>query len=169
MAAEGEPLVVDWACDYRGAARDLVRALKFGRRITAAAAIAERMEPLMGSARVIVPVPASPRRRRWRGFDPAEEIALALGRLTGLEVRACLRRADGARQVGRSRAERLANPPRVRAVDTPIGPATLVDDVFTTGATLSACARALDGSITGAVAFARAGDMGRLALRRSIE
>ena len=87
-----------------------------------------------------------PWRRRWRGFDPAEEIAGRGRALAGCRCAGCLRRAGGRRQVGRRRAERLADPPRVWAAGVPPASALLVDDVWTTGATLSACAAALRGA-----------------------
>ncbi len=109
---------------------------------------------------VIVPVPPAPVRRRWRGFDAAETIATALSVEAGLPLRACLRRSQGRRQVGRPRRERLAAPPRVRLAGPPPGAAVLVDDVVTTGATLGACARALRSGGCGrvvALTFARSG------------
>jgi predicted amidophosphoribosyltransferase len=63
--------------------------------------------------------------------------------LSELPLARCLRRSRGPRQVGRKRAERLANPPRVWASGPAPEAALLVDDVWTTGATLSACALAL--------------------------
>jgi predicted amidophosphoribosyltransferase len=133
------------AAPYRGAAQGLVRGLKFGRVLAlasvAAKALAAAPAELLDGA--LVPVPAAPLRGRWRGFDSAEEIACELARRTGLPLNPCLRRSQGARQVGRTRAARLAAPPRVRAHGAVPNSAILVDDVLTTGATLTACARAL--------------------------
>jgi predicted amidophosphoribosyltransferase len=148
---------------YEGSARALVVALKFGRRAAlarrAAGAIAARAPSEILSG-VIVPVPGAPWRRRWRGFDPAEEIAAALALETGLPVSMCLSRSQGRRQVGRPRAERLRDPPRVRSTGEPPRSALLVDDVLTTGATLGACAAALRAAgaeeVT-ALTFARSG------------
>jgi predicted amidophosphoribosyltransferase len=134
------------AAPYEGAARRLIGALKFGSRLglaeEAATLIAGRLpgEFLDGT---IVPVPPAPLRRRHRGFDSAQAIAAALARRTGLPLVPCLARSQSPRQVGRRRAERLADPPRVRVVSPPPSQALLVDDVTTTGATLAACAEAL--------------------------
>ena len=140
-------LDVVWsAAPYEGAARHLIGALKFGSRIglaDAAAALIARGVPAELLSGAIVPVPAAPLRRRRRGFDPAEAVATALAQRTGLPLVPCLARSEGARQVGRRRAERLADPPRTCAVSPAPAEAVLVDDVTTTGATLSACAEAL--------------------------
>jgi predicted amidophosphoribosyltransferase len=134
------------AAPYAGAARGLVAALKFGARTAlaedAAALIAGRA-PVGLLAGSIVPVPAAPMRRRRRGFDSAEAIAGALARRTGLPIVPCLARTQSRRQVGRPRAERVADPPRVRMLSPPPSRAVLVDDVVTTGATLGVCAAAL--------------------------
>jgi predicted amidophosphoribosyltransferase len=134
------------ASPFDGAARRVVHGLKYGRRLTLARVAAEAMLralPDWESAAAIVPVPPGPWRWRWRGFDPAEEIAIALCEIAGLPLEACLRRARGPRQVGRPRFERLADPPRVWLGGEAPASALLVDDVWTTGATLSACALAL--------------------------
>jgi predicted amidophosphoribosyltransferase len=143
------------AAPYEGVARHLVGALKFGARLAlaeeAAELIARRAPPkLLGDA--IVPVPPAPLRRRRRGFDPAEALGAALAKRTGLPLVPCLARSQSPRQVGRRRAERLADPPRVRTVSPAPTNVLLVDDVTTTGATLAACSEALRGAGASGVA-----------------
>jgi predicted amidophosphoribosyltransferase len=134
------------ASPFDGVAREVVHGLKYACRLALAEVAAGAMLgalPSRESADALVPVPAGPWRWRWRGFDPAEEIAWALAGRTGLPLADCLRRARGRRQVGRRRSDRLANPPTVWARAECPRCVLLVDDVWTTGATLSACARAL--------------------------
>src|SRR3954447_6915125 len=134
------------ASPFDGVAREVVHGLKYARRLALADVAAVTMLEALPRHEVldaVVPVPAGPWRWRWRGFDPAEELAFALAELAGLPVIRCLRRASGRRQVGRRRSERLDDPPRVWPADECPRRALLVDDVWTTGATLSACARAL--------------------------
>ncbi len=156
------------ATRYEGAARRLVAKLKFSGRLTLAAVAAEAMvwswSP--GETGMLVPVPGSPARTRWRGFDTAALLAEALSHETGLPCCSLLARADGPRQVGRPRRDRLDDPPRVWAagdVPMPSQRVWLVDDVVTTGATLVACTRALRAAgveRAGAVTFARADSLG---------
>lgn len=131
---------------HEGVARDLVAALKFRRLLAVADLMADRIQwlaPAHMLSGTVVPVPPAPSRLRRRGFDPAGELAGALAERLGAPSQACLARRGRGRQVGRRRAERIAHPPRVRATGAAPRSVMLVDDVLTTGATLTACAQAL--------------------------
>jgi predicted amidophosphoribosyltransferase len=150
---------------YTGPAREVVLALK-ARGLTAGApymatAIARRAPPGVLDG-VLVPAPAHPERLRRHGHNQARALAAALGRITGLPVcEALVRRPGGRRQVGLERHARRANAQGWIAAGSgvPAGArAVVVDDVYTTGATLDACARALGAAGSGpvtAVCFAR--------------
>jgi ComF family protein len=100
-------------------------------------------------ADLLVPVPLSDARRRERGYNQAELIAIALADQTGLAVGACaLRRIRETRpQVGLTADQRRTNVAGAFACsehDAVMGKfVLLVDDVATTGATLRACAEPL--------------------------
>jgi predicted amidophosphoribosyltransferase len=131
---------------HEGVARDLVAALKFRRLLPVAGLMADRIHWLAPGGLLsgtIVPVPTAPLRSAIRGFDPAAEIATALAQRAELPIRACLARRGGGRQVGKRRAQRIGHPPRIEAKGEIPRSVLLIDDVLTTGATLSACARAL--------------------------
>jgi predicted amidophosphoribosyltransferase len=146
---------------HESVARDLVTALKFRRLLPVADLIADRIEwlaPATLLSGTIVPVPTAPLRTALRGFDPAAEIAAALAQRTKLPLQPCLARCGGGRQVGKRRAQRIGHPPVIQARGKVPASALLIDDVLTTGSTLSACARALRsaGSVrVAAITFSR--------------
>jgi ComF family protein len=147
---------------YDGAARDLVKALKF----RGAAGVAGAMAALIVASApaglltgALVPVPLHPARRRARPFNQSALVAAAISTRAGLPVADCLVRTGSKQtQVGRARAERLTGAGTIEAAGSPPPTALLVDDVVTTGATLAACAAALRAAgarQVRAIAFAR--------------
>lgn len=98
----------------------------------------------------IVPVPLHPAKEREREFNQAERLARRLADATGIPVAThLLKRVEATRtQTRLTRPERAANVRRAFALrdrrQRLAGERiVLLDDVFTTGATTSACARVL--------------------------
>ncbi|GAB4242439.1 MAG: ComF family protein [Candidatus Methylacidiphilales bacterium] len=96
----------------------------------------------------LVPVPLYPLKKRERGFNQAEELARSLSRMTGIPVRNGLQRVRATRVQARlRRSERLKNQKGAFALKSRFDPVGLrlliIDDVFTTGATMDACASVL--------------------------
>ena len=132
---------------YDGAARDLVHAFK-DRSLPGLAEAAAGLVTLVAPApqvQLLTWVPADPWRQAMRGYHPARLLCEALGRRLGLESRPLLRGPAWRRpQRGLQRRQRRANVrDAFRAVSAAPLSVGLVDDVHTTGATLSAAARAL--------------------------
>ena len=135
---------------YAGAARQLVRLLKYSDTWAAAFPLGEAMAARVDPARwdLILPVPLHRKRLAYRGYNQAALLGARVAELSGLpQVEDALTRVRGGRsQVGRTRAQRLhhlrgafqANPAQVSGKRV-----LLVDDVCTTGATGAACAAAL--------------------------
>jgi ComF family protein len=97
----------------------------------------------------IVPVPLHPTKQRQREFNQAERLARVLGAATQIAVhdRLIKRTVPTRTQTKLSRDERIANMKNAFALYNGARLSgeriVLVDDVFTTGATTSACAKAL--------------------------
>jgi ComF family protein len=96
----------------------------------------------------LVPVPLHGLRRRERGFNQAAELANGLRKITGLPIWDILRRVRKTHtQANLRRSERLRN--QLRAYELKGGfdvrgkRLLIIDDVFTTGATINACAQVL--------------------------
>ncbi|MBI1909297.1 MAG: ComF family protein [Deltaproteobacteria bacterium] len=109
----------------------------------------------------IVPIPLAPSRLCQRGFNPSWVLAKGLSRIFAKPVDPFLlwRQEGGAAQVGLSREERLKNVKRAFYISPGKKEALkgkrvlLVDDVYTTGATLSEASRLLKKEGAEAVSF----------------
>lgn len=143
------------AVAYGGVARLLVQNLKYGDRTDLAPWMAGWMlragAELFTPGQLVVPVPLHWRRFLWRRFNQSAELARALAarqRLTfAPELLSRVKRTR--QQVGLGQRERAENVRAAFRVPAPRRPAVrgaailLVDDVYTTGATVSSAARAL--------------------------
>ncbi|HEX5723830.1 MAG TPA: ComF family protein [Longimicrobiaceae bacterium] len=137
--------------------RALVHALKYRGWEAAAAPMAARMAALdfpadvRSEARLAVPVPTSPARLRERGYNQAALLARGYAERNGLRhlPDLLLRLRAAGTQTALRPTERRANVTRAfavapgRAGELRGEHVVLVDDVWTTGATALACARAL--------------------------
>ncbi|MDB5367931.1 MAG: amidophosphoribosyltransferase [Rhodospirillales bacterium] len=141
------------ALAYDDTSRPLLLAFKHGDRLEGvaifAAWLAAVLRDRLDEIDLIAPVPLH-RWRLWsRRYNQAAELARALGRRTGLacDPRLLLRKRATPSQGGLSAAGRRRNVAGAFALrhgaDIAGRRVLLVDDVFTTGATLDACARAL--------------------------
>jgi ComF family protein len=147
-----------------GFARDAVHQLKYEGWSRVAEAMAEAMrglEPLTGQV-CLIPIPLGDRRQRERGYNQSERIAAALGTRAGVPLRADLlqRVRETRTQTALTPEARHANVAGAFRAEPVTGlELVLVDDVFTTGATLAAAAAALSAAgarRVEAVTFARA-------------
>jgi len=142
------------ACgSYEGGLRASVLALKrepqVARRLATIMHEAQKRSPL-DAADLIVPVPLHADRERERGFNQASLLARELARMTKLPLdeHSLVRRIHTERHRAgmdaRARRESVADAFAVRHPKLIAGRRVLlVDDVFTTGATVSVCAAAL--------------------------
>ena len=156
---------VSWArqaVSYADPVPRIVSALKDDRRRVLAqplAALVAGVVPRPGPRAVLVPVPLGPRRQADRGFNQAALLGGHLAALWRLPVADALLRGDGAHQRGSARAARLAGRGGAFRMHGPAPlHAVLVDDVITTGATITTAARVLraaGSARVGAVALAR--------------
>lgn len=142
---------------HEGLIREMVHLLKFRGRASLAreigpalARLARREFPETAAAdgAIVTFVPVDPVRWRERGYDQAMLLARETAAELGLPWEKLLERAGTApSQTGLPAGRRKRNLRGVFAVPAPervLGrPILLVDDVFTTGSTASACARSL--------------------------
>lgn len=149
LSADGVPIHA--LGSYQGPLAAAIRRLKYtpcpalARPLGAAlAAVLLRAEPEPDT--VLVPVPLHPRRLAERGFNQSALVAAALAEHAGLRSRPQLlgRVRETAQQAELDRRARATNVSDAFTLRAPAPPsAILIDDVVTTGATVSACVRVL--------------------------
>ena len=143
---------------YDGGLRELIHLLKYEQVRPAAVVLGGMLrEAAIGldscgiNEALVVPVPLHARKLRQRGFNQSvliaqEFIKLASGNMT-LQPRVLQRRRETESQIGLTRHQRRENIRGAFVVSRPQEIAgrdvLLIDDVFTTGTTVSECARVL--------------------------
>ena len=138
---------------YEGALKASILALKrephLCRHMVKLLALAQQQYPLASATR-IVPVPLHPKRQKTRGFNQAALLATALSRAnsTILDEGSLVRTSHTEQhRAGMDACDRRKTVESAFEVSCPAAikgeRVLLVDDVFTTGATVSACSRAL--------------------------
>ncbi|HUP54319.1 MAG TPA: phosphoribosyltransferase family protein [Methylomirabilota bacterium] len=148
-------LQLEWCAPFGGAVRAALHAIKYAGEQRLAeplgAAVARRWARVGVGANLVTHVPVHAARARTRGYDQAELIARAAARHLRLPYAALLARERATiAQFDLDRSDRAANVAGAFAVrsagtTSPAGRwVLLVDDVVTTGATLAACAEALE-------------------------
>jgi ComF family protein len=151
---DGEAFSAARACGlYEGALRAAILNLKREPFIAARVSrllMAAQMRSPLDAATLIIPVPLHAEREQERGFNQAAVIGRALSKSSGLPVdeHSLLRVAHSERHRAgmdaRARRETVEDAFKVARPRLVAGRSILlVDDVFTTGATVSACAGAL--------------------------
>lgn len=131
---------------YKGVVKELVNLMKYQGRRSVARQLASSLPSLdMDQNTFITYVPSDGRARRRRGFDQAYLIAKHYAKTNGYKCTTTLARSQHERQVGKTRQARFENVKGNFVATKSIAGARviLVDDVVTTGATVSECAKVL--------------------------
>jgi predicted amidophosphoribosyltransferase len=128
---------------YAGTGRELVARLKYRNARSSLPWLASQLAARAPKDGVdlVTWVPTTALRRRRRGFDQGELLARKVASRLGLRCERLLVRLPGASQTGLSRPERLAGPRLELRRRVRVPPSVLLlDDVVTTGGTISAAA-----------------------------
>jgi len=126
--------------------REIIHHLKYSDRVSLAKPLGDILKECLEresfTGTLVIPVPLHPARERERGFNQAELIAARLGR--PMATRVLRRRKNTPSQTGLSRNQRKQNLASAFQVRGEVaGSIIVVDDVYTTGATMNEIARTL--------------------------
>ena len=96
----------------------------------------------------IIPVPVHPRKRKKRGYNQAELLAKDLGKRLGIRVYShylerCENTSPQKELNDKERLKNLKNAFKIRQNEIKLEKVLLVDDIYTSGATIEACTRVL--------------------------
>ena len=136
--------------EYSGQQRELILGLKRTKGVASIPELADALADALhrtewrGVPTCVTWVPTTPARRRARGYDQSRLLAKAVARRLRLPCRRLLTRSGHAQQGLDAVARRGA--PELSARSVPRGPVLVIDDVLTTGASVSAAAAALRGA-----------------------
>lgn len=136
------------ATDYSGTVKELLHGFKYERERTSAlelAAIVDRSLPYLSSETIVTHIPTASSRARARGYDHSRLLAKELAKLRGLKHKTLLGRLGQSQQMGATRKQRLEQTKNSYVATKKLNKAEvlLVDDVLTTGATLTAAGKEL--------------------------
>lgn len=151
-----------WACytsddNDRHPLRDVVQRFKYGRKVSLGKplgrlmAIGCREAFVENQPDLLIPVPLHPKRLRWRGFNQSVVLAREVSRIWNLPMDPTflVRAKETPPQTQLSEEDRRKNVRDAFALNPAKSvegkTVLLVDDIYTSGATVNACSRALLG------------------------
>lgn len=140
-------------CYYDEVSAKIVKRFKYNGRKYYAKHIAEMMtenREIFDDVDVITFVPSNTKTLKERRYNQAEELAKEISRITGIKACGLLKKSDDRKhQAGLTKAERLENLKGSFSIvvenknDIKGNTVLIVDDVFTTGATLNECSKVI--------------------------
>ena len=139
---------------YKGCVKESIYRLKYGNRREYALSYAQELYRQYDGwirrkqIQAIVPVPLHKKRRRQRGYNQAEIIAMELGRLLEIPVHSglllrCIHTKPQKELNDKERKNNLKNAFQTSQKEIPFTRILLVDDIYTTGSTIDGAAKAL--------------------------